>query len=286
MVRMNILQMRASLLGDSTHSEVLLLVRCYIVVAVFLLGTSVYSQTTIPPQPNPAVPAPKTKTAKPKKPPITRTFETQLSGFTSEDAESLFARLSMQETRAPQNWYIRGSFNRTATKNGVSSRVTTQRFDTRIEHMRPRKDYTVWTGVLSRRDRHVGKRDNTSGYHFLSYGFGRQLDPKTKGDIGLGLLDVYDEPGGAEPALIASIRVKKPLAKKLSLDCDTLILQPTGRLGSTKVDSDLGLSHELAPGLALRLGWSVTNLIRPVRSSHEWDSIIRLSISYRRTSTH
>lgn len=262
-------------------------VRCYIVAAFFLACTIACSQTTNVPQPKPAVTAPKPKSAKPKKPPITRTFETQLSGFTSEDADAYFGRLSMQETRPPKNWYIRGSFNRTATKNSVSNHVTTQRFDSRLEHIRPDKEYTVWTGVLSRRDRQVGGRlPNTSGYHFLSYGFGRQLDPKTKGDIGLGLLDVYDEEGGTEPAVIASVRVKKPLSKTLSLDGDTLILQPMARLDSTKVDSDIGLSHELAPGLALRLRWSVNNLIRPIRSSHEWDSIMRLSITYRRTSTH
>lgn len=284
---MNIPDAEASFLRDSTHSEVLLSVRCYILAAFFLACAIANSQTTNVPQPKPAVTAPKPKSAKPKKPPITRTFETQLSGFTSEDADALFARLSMQETRAPKNWYIRGSFNRTATKNGTSSHVTTQRFDSRLEHMRPDKEYTVWTGVLSRRDRQVGGRlPNTSGYHFLSYGFGRQLDPKTKGDIGLGLLDVYDEEGGTGPAVIASVRVKKPLSKTLSLDGDTLILQPMARLDSTKVDSDLGLSHELAPGLALRLSWSVNNLIRPIRSSHEWDSIMRLSITYRRTSTH
>lgn len=262
-------------------------VRCCILTVFFLACTIAYSQTTDAPEPKPAVTAPKPKPAKPKKPPITRTFETQLSGFTSEDADALFARLSIQEIRAPKSWYIRGSFNRTATRNGTSSYVTTQRFDSRLEHMRPSKEYTVWTGVLSRRDRHVGSRvPNTSGYHFLSYGFGRQFDPKTKGDIGFGLLDVYDEPGGSEPAMIASVRVKKPLSKTLSLDGDTLILQPMSKLSSTKVDSDLGLSHELAPGLALRLGWSVNNLIRPIRSSHEWDSIIRLSITYRRTSMH
>ena len=261
------------------------MVRCYAVcIAVFLVGTSAYSQTTIPPKP--AVTAPKPKTARVKKPPITRTFETQLSGFLSEDSEALFARLSMQEIRAPQNWYVRGSFNRTETRNGSSSHVTTQRFDSRLEHMRPNKEYTVWTGVLSRRDRHIGINANTSGYHFLSYGFGRQLDPKTKGDIGLGLLDVYDEEGGTKPALMTSIRIKKPLSKSLSLDGDTLVLQPLDKLSSTKVDSDLGLAHELSPGLALRLSWSATNLIRPIRSSHEWDSIIRLSISYRRTSIH
>ena len=260
-------------------------------IAVLLAAAPAYSQTTNPPNPEPAVTAPKPrvakpKTAKPKKPPITRTFETQLSGFTSEDADALFGRLTMQETRAPKNWYIRGSFNRTATKNGTSNHVTTQRFDSRLEHMRPNRNYTVWTGVLSRRDRDIGKKSSVSGYHILSYGFGKQLDPKTKGDIGLGLLDVYDEPGGTEPAFVASVRLKKPLSKSLSLDGDTLVLQPMDDIRATKVDSDLGVSHDLAPGLALRLSWSVTNLIRPIRGSHEWDSIIRLSISYRRTSTH
>ena len=257
-----------------------------VLIVVLLAGTHVYSQTTIPRKPKPAVTAPKPKTVKPKKPPVTRTFETQLSGFTSEDSEALFARLSVQEVRAPKNWYIRGAFNRTETKNATSNHVTTQRFDSRLEQMRPNDNYNLWTGVLSRRDRHIGKKDNTSGYHFLSYGFGRQLDPKTKGDIGLGLLDVYDEPGGGKPALMSSIRIKKPLTKTLSLDGDVLVLQPLEKLSSTKVDSDLGVLHTLSPGLGLRLSWSVTNLIRPVRSSHEWDSVIRLSISYRRTSTH
>ena len=262
-------------------------VRCYLlIIALLVLGVPLCAQTTSPPISKPAVTAPKPKVPKPKKPPITRTFETQLSGFTSEDADALYGRLTLQETRAPKNWYIRGAFNRTATKNGVNNHVTTQRFDSRLEHARPNNGYTVWTGVLSRRDRHVGKTPNVSGYHILSYGFGKQLDPKTKADVGLGLLDVYDEPGGSRPALVASIRAKRPLSKSFSLDADTLVFQPLDRLSATKADSDLGLYHELAPGLGLRLSWSVTNLIRPIRSSHEWDSIIRLSISYRRTSTH
>jgi len=228
------------------------------------------------------------KSAKQKKPSVTRTIETQLSGFTSEDADQLYARLRLEEKSARKSWYVRGLFSRTATKH--SSRkvhVTTQKLDSRLERVTAPQRYTVWTGVLSRRDRDYAIKTypRRSGYHFLSYGFGKQLDAKTKGDIGLGVLEIYDENDGTKPALVLSIRGKRPLSKNVTFDGDILAFQPTDRLRSTKVDSDLGLSYKLGEGLSLRLSWSATNLIRPVRSSREWDSVVRLSVSFRRTTT-
>ena len=36
--------------------------------------------------------------------------------------------------------------------------------------------------------------------------------------------------------------------------------------------------------VTLALGWQATNLIRPVRGTREWDSVLRLTISFRRTT--
>ncbi len=136
------------------------------------------------------------------------------------------------------------------------------------------------------RDRRYTSRDrlDKSGYEFVSYGIGKQLGARSKGDIGLGLLKTYDTVDDTSPAVVGSIRARAPLSKRLTFDSDVLALQPTESLRSTKLDSDLGLSYELAPNLYLRLGWQATNLIRPVRGTHEWDSVARLSISFRRTT--
>jgi len=222
-----------------------------------------------------------------KKPPITRTVETQLSGFTSQDADQLYARLALQETRAQRSWYVRGAISRTVTKNGSTSSVITSKLDSRLEHSAGAKSYSVWTGVLSGRDRDYSTKQNDqrSGYEFLSYGYGRQLGAKAKGDIGLGVLKVWDDETSTRPSVVFSVRGRHPLNKSLTFESDTLLIQPLDALRSTKIDSDLALAHELAPGLSLRLGWSLNNLIRSIHNNREWDSIVRLSISYRRTST-
>ena len=253
-----------------------------LIFGLIFIPMSLFAQTT-------TAPKPKQQAPKPKRIPITRTFDTQLSGFTSQDADQLYARLSMQENRDSRSWYIRGSISRTATKNGnTENHVSTTKLDSRYEHATSKEGYNVWTGVLSRRDRDPGgkKKSKQSGYESISYGIGRQMGPKAKGDIGLGLLDVYNDEDGTAPAVMCSIRGRHPLSKKLTLESDILALQPTDRLRNTKVDSDLGLAYELAPGFYLRLGWAANNLIEPVRNtSREWDSVIRLSISLRRTTT-
>lgn len=250
----------------------------FAIILMFLLSTSLGAQVV----------APGKAPLKPKKPALTRTVETQLSGFTSQDADQLYARLSLQEEKLKQNWYIRGAMSRTVTKNITSnSHVITSKLDSRLEHITRPAAYTVWTGVLSRRDRNYpgAKRDRRSGYEFLSYGFGRQLSPKTKADMGVGLLRVWDEDEGTKPSVMLSVRGRHPLSRKFAFESDTIIIQPMDAVRSTKVDSDLALVHELAPGLSLRFGWSLNNLIRSVHMDREWDSILRLSISYRRTST-
>lgn len=231
---------------------------------------------------------PKASPAKPaaKKPTITRTLDTQLSGYTSQDADSIYARLSMDEKKDGRTWYVRSSINTTATNVNRSSHVLTYRLDSRLERMRNTSDYNVLTAVMSARDRGSSStKIRKSGYQFASYGTGKQLNAKTKGDIGIGLLNLRDEDTGIQPALIAALRGKRPLSTKLTLTTDILAIQPMSRLRSTKLDSDLGLAYELAPGFFLRLDWQATNLIRSAISFNEWDSVIRLSVSFRKTST-
>lgn len=252
--------------------------KVFAIVFIFLFSTSVEAQVAAPSKARP----------EPKKPAFTRTVVTQLSGFTSQDADQLYARLSLQEEKPKQNWYIRGAMSRTVTKNvNANSYVITSKLDSRLEHITTPEAYTVCTGVLSRRDRDYAgsKRDRRSGYGFLSYGFGRQLSPKTKADAGMGLLKVWDGDEGTKPALMVSVRGRHPLSKSLAFESDTIVIQPMDAVRSTRVDSDLALVHELSPGLSLRLGWSLNNLVRSVHMDREWDSIVRLSISYRRTST-
>ncbi len=261
---------------------------------IFILLAAVspaFAAETAPPQAEqpakpttaPAKPAPKPAA---KKPAITRTIDAQLSGFTSQDADSLYARLAMDEKKNDRTWYVRGSVNTTATNVKRPTHVLTYRLDSRLEQMRNKSDYTVLTAVTSARDRgsSTGKI-RKSGYEFLSYGIGKQFDTKTKGDIGIGLLNVRDEDTGLQPSLVAAIRGRRPLSSKLALTMDILVIQPMSTLRSTKTDSDLGLAYELAPGFFLRLDWQATNLIRSAISLREWDSVLRLSFSFRRTST-
>lgn len=254
-------------------------------------STSTITDTTLKTIKSTTAPVSKPKPEEPpaKKPaakPITRTIETQLSGFTSQDADQLYARVSFREQRENQEWYIRGSHSRTGTKY-VSSRtdVTTQRFDSRLETINDSNEYRVVTGVLYKRTRERGGNvTQRMGYHLLSYGSGRHLDSLTKADIGLGLLELYDRGKGTQPIFMASIRGKRPLTEKLTFDADLFGIQTLNSPHEAKLDADLAVSYSFAPGLSLRLGWSVNNLVRSVRHvDKEWDSLVRLSISYRKT---
>gem|GEM_PF-3484603 len=225
------------------------------------------------------------KTA-PKKPTTTRTLDTQVSGYTSQDANSAYARLSIDEKKNDRTWYVRASITRTATTVKKSSHVLTYRLDSRHEQIRNgSNEYNVLTAVTSARDRGSSNNLKKSGYQFLSYGIGKQFDPRTKGDMGLGLLNVRDEDTGIQPALVVALRGRRPLSRKLTLNADILALQPVEKLRSTKLDSDIGFAYEMAPGFFLRLDWQATNLIRSAYSYKEWDSVIRLSVSFRRTTT-
>jgi len=227
------------------------------------------------------------KPASPKKPTVMRTIDVQLSGLTTEYADQIYARLSLQEKQARRDLYLRGSYSHTATESGAwKVNVTTTRLDGRVERIRAGDRYNVWIGVMNRRDRDLTRTSTEqTGYRFLSYGVGKHLDIRNKGDIGLGLLTLYDDGDTAKPAVGCSIIGRRPLSKKLTLDSQILALQPVDRLRSTKVDSEIGLSYELTQGFSLRLGWSANNLVRPVRGTREWDSIIRLTVSFRRTTT-
>lgn len=262
-----------------------------VALIICIVSASVYSaQEPEKTAPEPmSVPAQKTQTssAKPKKPRGTRTIETQVSGFTSQDADQLYLRVSLSEKRNQRDWFVRGAYIRTVAKSGNTSwHVTTQKVDSRLENSKPDNGFSVWTAVLSRRDRNrVSKNQpKKSGYHLLSYGVGKQLGTKMKGDVGLGFLEDYDNGTGTKPVLVASLRGRHSLNPKLALESDILLLQSMEKFRATKVDSDISLVHEFAPGLSLRLGWSVNNLIRSVRGSREWDSILRLVIGYRHTS--
>ncbi len=234
-------------------------------------------------------PAPASTTAPktaPKKPPITRTIDTQLSGFTSVDSDAVYGRLSIEEKRAGRTWYARGSVARTATHVNKTSHVLTYRLDSRHETMRNKDEYNVFSGVVSTRDRGTSsKKVRESGYQLASYGVGKQWDAKTKGEIGLGLVNIRDEDTGIQPAVVAGMQGSRPLSAKLTLNTDILAVQPMDHLRSTKLDSDIGLAYQMAPGFFLRLNWQATNLIRSDYSYSEWDSVVRLSISWRRTST-
>jgi hypothetical protein len=225
---------------------------------------------------------------KPAPPAITRIFETQLSGFTSQDAQYLYTRISLQDTRKTQTWYVRGALNLTQTRSGKShSDVSTSKIDARLEHLTSPDTYSVVTGVLSSRNRDSAgtKNDRESGYQFLSFGYGRMLGPKAKADIGMGALQVFDDGDNVEPALMCAIRGRRPLSKVLSWDSDVLVLQSMGSLSDTKIDAEVGLTHDLSPGLSLRMAWTLNNLVRSINSNREWDSGVRASISYRHTTT-
>ncbi|HUV04593.1 MAG TPA: DUF481 domain-containing protein [Armatimonadota bacterium] len=256
-------------------------------LGALIVQPSVSAQTGTPASPAPASSAVAAKPAAPKKPTVTRTIEAQLSGLTTEYADQIYARLSVQESRQPRNWYLRGSYTSTATESGTwKVNVTTTRLDGRVERIRTGDRYNVLIGVMNRRDRDLTRTTSEqTGYHFLSYGVGKHLDIRNKGDIGLGLLTLYDDGDTAKPAVGCSIIGRRPLSKKLTLDSQILALQPLDRLRSTKVDSEIGLSYELTQGFSLRLGWSANNLVRPIRGKKEWDSIVRLTISFRRTTT-
>jgi hypothetical protein len=232
-------------------------------------------------------PAP-AKVVKPALPALTRIVETQLSGFTSQDAGQLYTRISLQETRKRQNWYIRGALSLTETKSGKSrTDVTTGKIDSRLERITSPQSYMVVTGVLSSRGRNPASKNypKQSGYQFLSYGLGRTFGPKAKGDIGLGVLQVSEDGSGFAPALMCAVRGTRPISKMLSWESDILVLQPVGNLADTKIDSEIGLIHDLSPGLSLRLIWTLNNLVRSINSNREWDSGVRVSISYRHTTT-
>lgn len=282
------------------EEEVLAVRLSYLTIVCVFLSLSFSGSALSQTQPSPTKPAATTQAgasnqssstnataAKKSKPKSTRTIEAQLSGFTSQYADQIYARVAYQEQHPGRDWYVRGSYSRTATGSGKSSaEVDTIRLDLRHETPRDNGQYNIITGVVNRRvNDYVSKKDRESGYHLFSYGIGKQLDARNKGDIGLGLLETYDSKDGTRPAIVCSILGKRPLNNKLTLDSYILALQPLDRLRSTRLDSDIGLSYALADGLAVRLSWSANNLVKPIRGDYEWDSIIRLTVSFKRVST-
>lgn len=214
-----------------------------------------------------------------------RTVEAQLSGLTTNYSDQIYARLSLQEEGKSRRWYLRGTYNRTTTDSGSSeTRVITSRADFRHETLTDSGAYQVWSAVLSRRDRDKARGVERSGYQFTSYGVGKQLNARNKGDIGLGFLHKYDNGGQTEPVVYCSVIGTGYLRKKLATDGRILVLQPIDSLHSTRLDGEIGVSYELTDGLAVRLSWSANNLIRPVQGDREWDSVVRLTFSYQHTS--
>lgn len=254
-----------------------------LLLLAILSCSTAYSQGT---GTNPATSSGSEGGEKPKTP-ITRTIDTQLSAYTTEYAEQLYLRLLYQEKGGDADWHLRGSFIRTATVSGSSRKyVTTTKIDYRREHPRSntKSDYDVWAGVMNRRDRDLTVGSEKSGYHFFSYGVGKQLDTRNRGDIGIGILETYDDGRGTRPALSCSVIARRPIAEKLSLDGQILVLQPLNDFGSTKVDSEAGMTYDLSQGFSVRLNYSANNVVKPLRGDTMWDTMLRLTFAYRHTS--
>lgn len=224
-----------------------------------------------------AAPVP-TEPVKPPRIPVTTTIGVQVSGTDVQYAKVLYAGLSVQQARGPDNWYLRGYYygSYAPTYDGYITRL-----DYRNENVKIKGRYDVWTGILSEYN-----YTDPIGYYFLSYGTGKQFDARNKGEIGIGMLSVYNSSEGDKPAVSFSITGSKPISKNLTFDARILALQPVDKLSDTKLDSDLGLSYALTQGLSLRLGWTANNFAQNLYIAGEkWTSNVQLMISFNKTTT-
>lgn len=267
-----------------------------ILILILLLGVSSLAsgQTTTPATPTtpkkPSKPAAKPSKPAPKRSLRPRIVETELSGSTGGDVNQFGGRLRLEGSNSGFRWNSRMGYSLNVSEYPSGTRINesktaTMRLNSRLEWPRGRS-YRFATHAMSLRTQHRNGKISQphSGYQLLCAGLGRQFGKRFRADLGLGTLTIYDRADQRSPVLAATLRGQLPIMRNLSLDADILGMHPLSDSAKFRLDSDVSLSYRLAEGLFLRLGWSDTNLLRPVRSTREWDSALRLSILFRQSS--
>jgi len=239
--------------------------------------------TAAKPQTEPAAAA----AAKPKpQPKPKKIVEIELTGVTSQVSDQVYARLRHEYASTDRNWSVRTGYTLTSSKSystkGVNKTETsTMLLDGRYAKERGR-DYAYGSASvnLRLRDTATSQYPKKSGYHLIAGGVGRKLGGGVEGDLGLGVLTTYDDTTETDPALVTSVRARLPVGKRLTFDGQVYGMLPDS--GSLEVDSDLTLNYKLTSELFLRLGWSATNLMQPIKDHGEWDVVTRLSFLFRK----
>lgn len=215
-------------------------------------------------------------------------LELELTGATSTASDLAFARVRLEQANAVRAWTLRTGYTLSASKTYRASGevldnpVSTFLLDTRYVNNHGSTFTFAGAGANLRfRDEDTRRYPKRSGYVLLNGGIGQKLNAVTEGDIGLGLISVYDDDGQqVDPALTSRLRARVPFGARLTLDAQATGMLPFSQ--GFKVDSDTTLNYRLTEGLFMRLGFSANNLVIPVRGAGDWDLTTRLSLLYKR----
>lgn len=216
------------------------------------------------------------------------TLELEMTGVTSTASDLAFARVRLEQSNPERAWTLRTGYtlssSKTYSSSGVANEnpVTTFLLDTRyLDNSGKSFLFTGAAANLRFRDQDTRRYPRRSGYVLLNAGAGVRLNPQTDGDVGLGVMSIYDQDGETiAPALSSRIRARVPVGKRLTFDALATGMWPL--TDGLKLDSDLTLNYRLSTELFLRLGWSANNLVVPVKGAGDWDLTTRLSLLYKR----
>jgi len=212
--------------------------------------------------------------------------EAEIGGLSSETADQMHARLNLSQTTPQKQWWIRtgGGINtsRTIGKTKVSeTNITTFTLDTEYRH-NGKNAYHFLSAIVNTKARtpHSSSYYDEAGYYMFSGGYGKRILPGV--DLEAAMAYITQRKGDTDRRMtpVYSLRLKTPITHSVSLDSDTLLVEPWS--DDNLVDSRVNLTYKLTDSLGMRFTYIANNILGSSLSRTEWDKSFRVSLVFGR----
>jgi hypothetical protein len=210
--------------------------------------------------------------------------EGEISGLSSETSDQLHGRLNLSQITPRKQWWIKTggglSVSRTIGKKKVSETdVSTFNLDTEYR-LKGKNSYQFVSAVVNTKTRspHASSYYDDAGYYMLSAGCGKTILPGI--DLEAAMAYITQDRGDVNRRMtpVYSLRFKTPLNPSMTLDSDTLLVEPWA--DDNLVDSRVNLTYKFTPNLGMRFSYIANNILGGSLNRTEWDKTFRISLVF------
>ncbi len=210
--------------------------------------------------------------------------EAEISGLSSDTSDQLHGRLNLGQNTPDRQWWVKTggglSTSRTVGKTKVNE-TNTSTFNLDTEYRHKGKDtYQFVSAVVSTKTRspHSKNYYDRAGYHMFSAGYGKAILPGV--DLEAAVAYIAQDRGDIDRRMtpVYALRLKTPLSSAMTLDSDTLLVEPWSE--DNLVDSRVNLTYKFTPNLGMRFTYIANNILGGSLNRTEWDKTFRISLVF------